>query len=284
MKNQILGILSSVTLAAFALTGCGGGSLGDKVGISLDPLTQVASLSVEMSDGLEVNLDGSFEIAEGYGSLHFQPATKTENAKIVIDLNLQAVLAGQLGQYGLVTTMPNGAPLPVAMTPPLIKIPVLQSGGITLDALAAITPELQLGAFVGISQFKSQYIPMGVSVCQNFRNEENYAFAAICIYGPSGNLPGGIFLGGNFGEVLDLDGIIQSSPEMLALQSSPTALMAVSMQSQLMASQAVSTEVAQDSKVWTKEQYDPQSRLSNRRTELKVARNVAKILRTRVRR
>jgi len=203
MKSFVLG--PALLVSGLVFTGCGSLSLGDQVQIQVDPQTQNARLTVEMSDGLQVNLlNGEYPLPEGKGKLIFVPATKTANARIGVEVNLAALAGGNLG-IGAITTLPNGAPLPVAMTPPLLSVPVIKNGNFDVDALFSVTPEVQIGAAVGIKQLSNKYIPGGVSICQNFRNEEGLAFAAVCLYGPSENKTGGIFVGANFGDLLNID-------------------------------------------------------------------------------
>lgn len=280
----------STCLAAFAaltLTACGDDSLGDRVNISLDPLEQTAALEVEMSDGLQVNLNGEFDIADGYGTLRFEPATRVDNAKIVVEFDVAQAINDQLDGYALVTELPNNSPLPVAMTPPLIGIPVLDNGDISVKAAASILPELQVGALIGISQFQTRYFPQGVSICQNFRNEEGYAFAAVCLYGPGSNESGGIFVGGNFGQVLDMDLFQPGMGEALAstdLGQSRSSLALVSAASQVqpvaMSRAAVMQSSSEESWAWTEERYDPRRKLRGRKG-LKALRNAKRILRAR---
>jgi hypothetical protein len=203
MKSFVLG--PAVLASALIFTGCGSLTLGDKVQVQVDTETQNARLTIEMSDGLQVNLlNGEYPLPDGKGKLIFVPATKTENARIGVEVSLAALAGGNLG-LGAITTLPNGAPMPVAMTPPLLSVPVIKNGNYDVDALFSVTPEVQIGAAIGIKQLSNKYIPGGVSLCQNFRNEEGMAFAAVCLYGPSDTKTGGIFVGANFGDLLNLD-------------------------------------------------------------------------------
>lgn len=203
MKSFVLG--PAVLASALIFTGCGSLTLGDKVQVQVDPVTQNARLTVEMSDGLQVNLlNGEYPLPEGKGKLIFVPATKTSNARIGVEVSLASLAGGNMG-LGSITTLPNGAPMPVAMTPPLLSVPVIKNGNYDVDALFSVTPEVQIGAAIGIKQLSNKYIPGGVSLCQNFRNEEGMAFAAVCLYGPSDAKSGGIFVGANFGDLLNLD-------------------------------------------------------------------------------
>jgi hypothetical protein len=203
MKSFVLG--PAVLASALIFTGCGSLTLGDKVQVQVDPVTQNARLTVEMSDGLQVNLlNGEYPLPDGKGKLIFVPATKTANARIGVEVSLASLAGGNMG-IGSITTLPNGAPMPVAMTPPLLSVPVIKNGNYDVDALFSVTPEVQIGAAIGIKQLSNKYIPGGVSLCQNFRNEEGLAFAAVCLYGPSDTKTGGIFVGANFGDLLNLD-------------------------------------------------------------------------------
>ena len=273
--------ISGVVLAASLLSACGGTSLSDQIRIVLDPDTQVASLQVDMSDGLEVALEGEFEIAEGYGSLSLVRATKESNAKINVSFDLAKLAKDQLGGYGAVSSLPNNAPLPVALTPPLVKIPVVDKGQIQLDALASIVPELQVGAFVHIAQFKTQYFPQGVAICQNFRNSEGLAFAAVCIYGPGEEKSGGIFVGGNCGDVLNL-GVGQpdepQSDELFAVSRSQMFAAASRDVSVNPIESFVSKNVG--SLFWDEQRFDPKNDLRGSRG-YKAMRNAQKILRSR---
>jgi hypothetical protein len=213
--KSIIQIISVFLMPALFLTGCGDLKIGDKVQLRLDPATQTANLEVEMSDGLQVSLNGDFPIADGKGRLYFVDATKTTNAKIGVEVNL-AVLAGStvIHDIGTISTLPNGAALPVAMTPPLMTIPVVHNANYNLDAAFTLTPDVQIAALIGIKQFSAKYVPAGVAVCQNFRNADNLAFAAVCLYGASADgKSGGIFVGADMGPVLDLNGIIPSNPQ-----------------------------------------------------------------------
>lgn len=270
-KFQYCGLL---VLGAL-LTGCGGTSLGDQISIFLDPHEQTATVEVKMSDGLEVHLDGEFPIANGYGLLSFVPATKKENARIRIEFDLNQIVNDQLGGYQVMSRLPNDAPFPVAMTPPLVRIPVVDKGSVTASALAAVVPELQVGALIGIAQFKTQYFPQGVAICQNFRNQQGYAYAAICLYGPSARESGGIFLGGNFGEVFD-------SQELLATSSANRTLMAVQ-RSQSINPLDQLKRIHVNSWSWDEQRYDPRRDLSGSKGQ-KALDNAKKILKARVKR
>ncbi len=243
-------------------------ALGDKVQLNLDVEQQTAQLSIEMSDGLQINmLNGSYPIGNGMGQLVFTPATQTENARIGVEVSLQALVAGQLGNIGTVATLPNGSPLPVAIQAPLLSIPVYKANGFDVDALLSITPELQIATTVGIPQMNSQYVPAGLAVCQNFRNEQNLAFAAICLYGPGSGKNGGIFVGANLGDVFDF-ATPAPQPNMamaMSFASAPEASFLRAMQS-----------VSISSSDWSEELHNPR-KVSNRNL-LTAKRNVAKIL------
>lgn len=267
-------------LTATLLQGCGGSSLGDNIKVGLDPEDGLAKVEITMSDGLEVALNGEFPIADGYGKLVFVPATRQERAKIVIEADLARLATDQLDGYGMVATMPNGAPLPTPMEGPLFQVPVVKKGNITVDANFAIIPELQVGAAIGIAQFKTQYFPPGVSICQTFRNKEGLAFATICIYGPGTNVPGGVYLGANFGDVLDIDLFRENNRNALRAASSNRALLS-SVRAQTMVSMDNVPEVNEESDEWDEERHDPRGRLNNSRTAYTALQNAKKILRAR---
>jgi hypothetical protein len=269
--------LGSTLVAASFLSACGGASLSDQVRINLDPIAQRASLEVDMSDGLEVSLDGEFEIAKGYGKLNFVRATKSSNAKIQVSFDLAKLADDQLGGYSAVSSLPNLAPLPVALTPPLVKIPVINQGQIQVEALASIVPELQVGAFIHIAQFKTQYFPQGVAICQNFRNSEGLAFAAVCIFGPGDTKSGGIFVGGSFGDVLNL-GDQPSSSELFALSRSQMLTAASRDHHSNTVDQLLAHKV--DSLFWDEQRFDPRHDLRGSRG-YKAMKNAQKILRSR---
>lgn len=269
--------LSLSLVAGIFLSGCGNSSLADRMNISLDPEDQVARVEVDMSDGLEIQLDGDFDIADGYGTLHFEPATRQENAKIVVEFDLAKVVDDQLGGYGVVTKLPNGTDLPVSMSPPLFGIPVIQNGGIQVTALAAIIPELQVGAFIDIEAFNSRNFPVGVTICQNFRNSDNYAYASACLYGPANGRSGGIFIGGNFGDVLDLEDVPAPSP-LLAFNQTGLSLRSSAVVAS--ASQLKLSSVSEESELWTESRIDSKKQLRGSKGR-KALRNVKRILRAR---
>ncbi len=265
IKVLAFGVLSSMSLVA-----CGDTPIADKVHLVLDPEQQIARLEVEMGDGLEVSINGEFPIADGYGRLIFVPATREQNAQIWVEVDLEAVISNQFGEYGLISTLPNGANLPVAILPPLIAIPVSQSSSFDLTAGLSIAPEFQLAGIIGIKQFSSNYVPMGIAVCQNFRNAENIAFAAVCLYGPGNNTSGGIFIGANFGDILNLDSEPQQQQNRLmmsqsAVFSAPTQL-----------ADAVNVRSAK----WESSVHDPRNDLRGSKGA-KTYRNVMKVLRKR---
>lgn len=262
MKHTIIiGILGLLTLI---LVGCGGLSLGDRVELKINPADQSAQVSVEMSDGLEVGMSGEFPIAGGRGYLTLIPATKTENARIAIKVYMATLVGGQL-DTGVVMTLPNGAPLPVSLTPPLLQVNVLNSNSFDLAALFSVTPELQVAGVIGIGQFSNQYVPEGIAVCQNFRNAEKLAFAAVCIYGPKGKkVKGGLFVGGNFGEIGALNDIISPSVTRSLLASSSVYPLKLS-----------ELNIASDQ--WQESIHDPEHQLQGEKA-LKTVRNVQKVL------
>ncbi|MBN8555545.1 MAG: hypothetical protein J0L93_08885 [Deltaproteobacteria bacterium] len=222
-------VLGAVFMPAVLLTGCGSLQLGDNVQLKLNPETQTANLEVEMSDGLQVSMTGDYPIANGKGRLYFVDATKTTNARIGVEVNLAAVAGSTMTDMGAITTLPNGSPLPVAMTPPLLTIPVLKNANFSLDAAFALSPDLQIASLIGIQQFSAKYVPAGIALCQNFRDSNNVAFAAVCIFGASASgKTGGIFVGANFGEVLNMDNLLasKSSSAKLFASSAPFTIQA----------------------------------------------------------
>ncbi len=278
LKIQMVGLS---LLTATLLQGCGGASFGDRFNISLDPNEGVARVEVTMSDGLEVSLAGEFPVDQ-YGSISFIPGTRTERAKIVFEYSLEHLIAGQLGGFGAVTQLPNGAPLPTPMMGPLVKIPVLPNGSIKVDAVLGLVPELQLGAIISIAQFRTQYFPPGIAISQTFRNQEGIAFAAISLYGPGVNnsVSGGVFVGANFGEVLDLNNLNPNSVNALMAASTNRAMMA-SVRTVNMISADDFEEVSEDSEEWSEERHDPQGKLRNSRTAYTALQNARAILRKR---
>lgn len=275
--TRVVQTLCLSLFGAMALTGCGN-SLADRMDLLLDPDNNFAKVEVEMSDGLEVRLDGSFDIANGYGNLTFEPATRRDNAKIVLEFDLLRVAEDQLGTTQLVTELPNNAgPLPVAMTPPLIGIDVMENRDFDVDALVSVVPELQAGALVGIDKFRSRYIPQGASICQNFRNSDGLAVAALCVYGP-GDESGGIFIGGNFGDVFNLDESPSDDSNLMAM-SSFTALNRSTIDEQLTIKDHVRS-FAVSSYSWDEERHDPRRKLRGSKGK-RAMDNVKKILRVR---
>jgi hypothetical protein len=272
---QMLGLgLITATL----LQGCGGASLGDNFKLNLDPATGTARVEVTMSDGLEIALAGNFPVDE-YGRISFVPGSRTERAKIVFEYDLERLLAGQLGGYGTVTKLPNEAPLSTPMMPPLVKIPVIQQGSITVDAVLGLIPELQVGAIIGISQFRTQYFPPGVAISQVFRNKDGVAFAVVTLYGPGlNNVPGGVFVGANFGEILDLDNLNPNSIQSLMAASSNRAMMS-SVSTQNLLAAANYDEYQEESSDWNESRFDPQGRLSDPRKAHRALQNAKAILR-----
>lgn len=274
---RLLGNLGLFVMGIAFLTGCGN-SLSDQAKIFLDQETGKARLEVEMSDGLEVDLNGEFPLANGYGSLFFEPATRTSNAKIVVELDVVQMALDQanLDQFGLISELPNGTSLPVSMTPPLIGIPVTKSGKIQVTAALALVPELQLAAIVAIQDLNTNKFPVGVRICQNFRNDSGYAFASACVYGPANGQPGGIFIGGNFGEVLNLDQILPSSTPV-ARSSTMALSAALDYSSYAQPSVEIMSSVSEGSYAWTEERYDPRKKLSGS-SGYKAMKNLKKVL------
>lgn len=290
MLNKLYA-MAVIGVTGFTMTACGGDSLGDRADLQIDPSTGEAVFEIEMSDGLEVALAGEFDIGgDGYGSIEFVPATRSSNAAIAIKIDLLQIVEdqvdiGDLGA-GLVNSLPNDAPLPVAMSGPLASIPVIQNGSVQVDAVVGLIPELQMGAMVYIDQFQSRYFPRGVSICQNFRNSENVAFAAVCLFGPGDSTSGGIFIGGNFGQVLDFELPVlpqPEEPELLAMSSfSSLSALRSSSSSRAAKSSAAKPQMVmvagadELSYLWTEQRHDPRRKL--KRKHLRTAK---KILRAR---
>ena len=166
-KFKTVQFLGLGLLTATLLQGCGGASLGDNIKILLSPETGTAKVEVTMSDSLEVAITGEFPI-DRYGTISFVPGTRTERAKIVFEFDLATLVAGQLGGFGAMTALPNGAPLPTPMMPPLVKIPVTNRGAINVDAVLGVVPELQVGASIGIAQFRAGNFPAGIAISPTF--------------------------------------------------------------------------------------------------------------------
>lgn len=287
--NRIFHLVSLGVVGLLFLSGCGGSSLGDSVHVFIDPVEGLAGLDVEMSDGMQVNLDGEFNIGgDGYGTISFVQPTRRENGRIRITVDLSKMAADQIGYLEPVRELPNGAPLPAAVLPPLFKVPVINSGSVTVDAALSVIPELQLGAIIHVSQMNSNRFPNGVAICQNFRNKDRMAYAAVCLFGPGNGKSGGIFVAGTLGEVFDLD---QYIPQQEVQQSD---LMARSADTRLMASAIIQSpktqEVLAQQRVlveereeatswdWKEQRYDPRNRLSGSRGQsaLNNARNILK--------
>jgi hypothetical protein len=275
--KSVLSIAALATVPAL-LVGCGSFQLGDNVTLKLDAEHQTANLEVQMSDGLEVSLNGEFPLANGQGRIYFAPATQTETAKIGIEANLAVIAGGSVINMETISTLPSGAMLPVAMTPPLLVARVLKNANYDISAAFTLVPELQLGAVVGITQMNAQYIPTGgLAICQNFRNENKVAFAAICVYGPTATTSGGIFIGSNFGDVLNNSEI--STPA----NSSSVARSAMALSSSsapfVMNRNVLSTSSNVHSSNWV----DSNSgvKMLTSRTRQKAANNILKILRKR---
>jgi len=280
LKFKTVQFLGLGLLTATLLQGCGGASLGDNVKVLLSPETGKAHVEVTMSGGLEIALTGEFPV-DRYGKIKFVPGTRTERAKIVFEFDLATLVAGQLGGFGALSALPNGAPLPIPMMGPLVKIPVTQRGAITVDAVLGIAPELQLGASIAIAQFRSGNFPSGVAISQTFRNKDGVAFAVISLYGPGVNgVPGGVFIGANFGEVLDIGGLTPSSAGELMAASSNRAMMAsVSTSSRFNAESL--EEVSENSGEWDETRHDPQGKLRNSRNAYNALQNAKIILKKR---
>ncbi len=199
--TKLMGVL--ILPVAVLMTGCGDSSLGQKASFKLDPITQSAKFEVEMTNGLEVSMAGNYLIQNNWGHVYFVSATKSNNARIGIAVDLLAVIGHQI-DLPIISSLPNGAPLPVAVTPPLFSIPVHKDNNFNLKALLSLAPDLQMGVLAGIKAFSTKYVLPGFAVCQNFRNADKVAIAAICIYGPNADNTesGGVMIGGSFGNVL----------------------------------------------------------------------------------
>lgn len=263
---------AALSVVSILSVGCGGVELGEQVKLKLDPLAQTAALEVEMSSGTELSLAGEFPLDEGRATLSFVPATRMENAKIRVNVDLSELTGGYLSQLGSVATLPNGAPLPVAMTPPLVAARVIKNQGFEVDAVLAMVPELQVGALVGIDKMSNRYVPEGLSLCQNFRNQENKAIAAICVYGPGNNRFGGVFVGANFGEVIRE----RDSTDVEEVQSL-VAGRAFLMSTAPAASYQLDSALDFSSRDWTAQTHDPKKRLHNPSTARKTYNNLSKI-------
>lgn len=265
------------------MTGCGSTSItniGQNIQVSLDPLTQQAKLEVEMTSGLQVSMAaGNYLIQGNWGDVYFVDATKTTNSKIGIALNIATIVGEQLN-FSVINALPNAAPLPIALTGPLFQIPVTHTSSMDVSAVLSLTPELQLGAMVGISQFSSQYVIQGVAVCQNFRDSSNVAYAAICLYGPSGTKNGGIFIGGTLGNVIPANLIASSSATVpsskaMTLQRSAVFTMPLSSMADLNLP-ATNTSSAK----FTQNIYDPKNQVYTS-AGLRSYNNVQKVLKVR---
>jgi hypothetical protein len=282
--------VSLTLMGAVVLTGCGGSSLSDSAHVYIDPVDGTAGIEIEMSDGMQVNLDGEFPLGgNGYGVISFVQPTRTENGKIRISVDLQAMVDDQVGDYAPVTSLPNGAPLPAAVIPPLFSVPVI-SGSTSVNAVVSVIPELQLGAMVQMAAFNSSRFPAGVAICQNFRNAEGLAYAAVCLFGPGQNESGGVFIGGTLGEVFDnndIEGVIESddlisfrqADPRMARQSGMMAAMLSTKDSEVSTLRSLVTHREEaTSTSWEEERYDPSRRLSgsNGRKALNNARKILK--------
>jgi hypothetical protein len=281
MKYRNLKTLGVLLFSGVLLAACGNSRLSDQASVSFDPFTQSARLEIDMADGVEVAMAGDFQFGNGIGRIRMQPATRVDNAKIVVELSAAHLIGNPLGNLGSVTELPNGSPFPVAVQPPLYKIPVTQQGAVRLEALLSIVPELQLGALVHINQFSANVFPAGVSICQNFRNSDRIAFAAVCLYGPGSQGSGGIFVGGNLGNVLGLDEDSWMNPQAEQLRASMSqsrySLSNVRVADQLVASAA---ETYDSSREWQEQRHDPRRRLSGSNGS-RALRNAERILKVR---
>jgi hypothetical protein len=145
----------------------------------------------------------------------------------------------------------------------------------------ALAPELQLGMTVGMKVFSTKYVLPGFAVCQNFRNSNKVAYAALCIYGPTAdnNTWGGIFLGGNFGEVIPtnvLSPVIASNGNTSASRS-----FSLESKSSVFAMDSVKfKEMSTQSTDWDDSVHDPKKELRGSKG-YKTYRNIEKVLRVR---
>lgn len=272
--KSLLKLGSLLVAPAILMSACGDTQLGQRLSLKLDAEKQTANLEVEMSQGLELALSGSFGFPKEYGSLYFVPASKTTNAKIGVAVNVAKIVADQAHiDIGNVSTLPNGAPLPVAMTAPLLSLPVYKNNDFDVKGLLALSPDLQIGTLVGLKVFNSKYIIPGFAVCQNFRNSEQVAVAAICIYGPnaSGTEWGGIMVGGNLGQVLPQSG---SSASVQAVASKSFMMRTAS------ASELSLNPFEVQSVDFVNSIYDPAKELNGSKG-LKTYRNIQKVLQVR---
>ncbi len=261
---------------AIVLTGCGDAQLGKNVSLKLDAENQSANLEVEMMSGLEVSLAGEFPLADEWGHLYFVPATRESNSKIGIRVNVAKLVDDKIN---IVTTLPNGAPMPAALQPPLFVREVMKNGEFDAEALLSVVPELQIGMNVGIKAFSSKYVIPGVAICQNFRNSEQQAYAAVCLYGPNplDGRHGGIFVGGTFGEVIKSEMLSSSVESRRAMRTLAfTAEPAFAVSSDILINES-KDESSEDFEL---AMHDPKDELKGKKG-LKTLRNVQKILKVR---
>ena len=281
MKNWFK-FLALTVVPAVVMTGCGDMALGKRVQLKLDPEQQTANIEVEMGDGLEVSLAGDFPIANGVGALYFAQATREANAKIGVKVNVARLVSDKID---VISTLPSGAPLPAAVRGPLFMMPIQQDQNFDLNAVFSLTPELQVGAVVGMKVFSTRYVIPGVALCQNFRNSENRAFAAVCLYGPNQttNKYGGIFLGGTFGEVLNrqlqADNESSDVEALVSTKSLRSArLMAVNFEPASKVYEMPAIDISSDD--FAQDIHDPAQKL-NGSAGIKTLRNVQKVLQVR---
>lgn len=275
--KQVLKMLMGIVVPTSFLIGCGSASIGKSVQVKLDPDQKTANLELEMGDGLEVSLAGSFPLANGVGELYFTQATRETNAKIGLRVLVSKLIDDKIN---IISALPSGAPLPAAILPPLFKVPVSKSQEFDLNAVFSLTPELQMGALIGMKVLSTNYMISGVALCQNFRNSENRAFAAACLYGPnpSSSQFGGIFLGGTFGDVIKSNLLAKMSPK----DSISPRVMKMSAASEVFeADESFDLPaIEESSSTFDQGIHDPEKKLAGSKG-LKMHRNLEKIFRVR---
>jgi hypothetical protein len=273
---KVCGIVAMPVIAS-VMVGCGDSTnLGQNVQVILDPTAQTAKIEVELTNGLQVSAAGDYLIQQNWGRVYFVDATKTANSKIGVEVSMAKIIGQQLN-FGLLSSLPNGAPLPVAVTAPLFAIPVMQNANFDIKAALSLTPELQLGAVVGIKAFNSKYVIPGIALCQNFRNANNEAYAAVCLYGPAADnsTNGGIFIGGTFGNVIPTH--IASAVPTTTNLSMRSAMFAMAMPSSDTASELRLPAINMLSAQYFEEIHDPKNKMYTSEG-LKSLKNVQKVL------
>ncbi len=275
--KQFIKVVSMFVVPAALLTGCGSASIGKSVQVKLDPEQKTANLELEMSDGMEVSLAGNFPLANGLGELYFTQATRDSNAKIGLRVQVSKLVEDKVN---VVSTLPSGAPFPAAILPPLFKAKVMKNDNFDLNAVFSLSPELQIGALVGMKVLSSNYVVTGVAICQNFRNTENKAFAAACLYGPNPSKGefGGLFIGGTFGEVIKSSLLAKGT----AKTSTASRVMKMSVASDIYEANSDMELPAMDISSNTSDEhvYDPAKKLAGS-NGVKMYRNIEKIFRVR---